>query len=27
VFQGLDSLMDPRTIAANRGRTLKDMWG
>ena len=27
VFQGLGSLMDPRVIAANRGRTLKDMWG
>ena len=27
VFQGLESLMDPRTIAGNRGKTLKDMWG
>jgi len=27
VFQGLDSLMDPRQVATNRGRTLKDMWG
>jgi small subunit ribosomal protein S5 len=27
VFQGLGSLMDPRVIAGNRGRTLKDMWG
>jgi small subunit ribosomal protein S5 len=27
VFQGLDSLMDPRVVAANRGRTLKDLWG
>jgi small subunit ribosomal protein S5 len=27
VFQGLGSLMDPRIIAAHRGRTLKDMWG
>jgi small subunit ribosomal protein S5 len=27
VFQGLGSLMDPRQIAANRGKTVKDMWG
>ena len=27
VFQGLDSLMDARVIAANRGRPVKDMWG
>lgn len=27
VFQGLESLMDPRTIAGNRGKTLKDLWG
>ncbi len=27
VFQGLDSLMDPRLVAANRGRPVKDMWG
>jgi small subunit ribosomal protein S5 len=27
VFQGLGSLMDPKEIAANRGRALKDMWG
>jgi small subunit ribosomal protein S5 len=27
VFQGLDSLMDARNIAANRGKTLKDLWG
>jgi small subunit ribosomal protein S5 len=27
VFQGLGSLMDPRLIAANRGRPVKDMWG
>jgi small subunit ribosomal protein S5 len=27
VFQGLGSLMDPRQIAGNRGRALKDMWG
>jgi len=27
VFQGLGSLMDPRVVAANRGRGLKDMWG
>jgi small subunit ribosomal protein S5 len=27
VFQGLQSLMDPRIVAANRGRTLKDLWG
>jgi small subunit ribosomal protein S5 len=27
VFQGLDSLMEARDIAANRGKTLKDLWG
>ncbi len=27
VFQGLDSLMDPRQVATNRGRPVKDMWG
>jgi len=27
VFAGLESLMDARTVAANRGRTLKDFWG
>ncbi len=27
VFQGLDSLMEPREIAANRGKILKDFWG
>ncbi len=27
VFQGLDSLMEPRVIAANRGKILKDFWG
>ncbi len=27
VFQGLDSLMDPRTVAGARGKTLKDFWG
>ena len=27
VFQGLESLMDPRTIAGARGKTLKDFWG
>jgi small subunit ribosomal protein S5 len=27
VFAGLDSLMEARTVAANRGRTLKDFWG
>ncbi len=27
VFQGLGSLMDPRTVAGSRGKTLKDFWG
>jgi len=27
VFQGLESLMDPRTVAGARGKTLKDFWG
>jgi small subunit ribosomal protein S5 len=27
VFQGLGSLMDPRVVAANRGRALKELWG
>ncbi len=27
VFAGLDSMMDARSVAANRGRTLKDLWG
>ena len=27
VFQGLGAIMDPRVVAANRGRGLKDMWG
>jgi small subunit ribosomal protein S5 len=27
VFQGLESLMEPRAIAANRGKNLKDLWG
>lgn len=27
VFQGLDSLMEARDIAANRGKTIKDLWG
>jgi small subunit ribosomal protein S5 len=27
VFQGLGSLMEPRVIAANRGKNLKDLWG
>ncbi len=27
VFAGLGSIMDARSVAANRGRTLKDLWG
>lgn len=27
VFQGLGSLMEPRVVAGNRGKTLKDLWG
>jgi len=27
VFQGLESLMDAREVAGNRGRGLKDIWG
>ena len=27
VFQGLGAIMDPRVVAANRGRGLRDMWG
>jgi small subunit ribosomal protein S5 len=27
VFQGLDTLMEPKIVAANRGKTLKDLWG
>jgi small subunit ribosomal protein S5 len=27
VFQGLESLMEPRAVAANRGKILKDFWG
>jgi small subunit ribosomal protein S5 len=26
-FEGLDSLMNARTIAKNRGKSLKEMWG
>jgi small subunit ribosomal protein S5 len=27
VFHGLDSLMEAHDVAANRGKTLKDLWG
>ena len=27
VFAGIDRLMDPRTVAANRGKTVNEMWG
>ena len=27
VFEGLDGLMDARTVARGRGKTIKDMWG
>jgi len=27
VFQGLESIMEPRTVATNRGKILKEMWG
>lgn len=27
VFQGLESLMEPRAVAANRGKIIKDLWG
>lgn len=27
VFAGLGELMEPRTVAANRGKTMKDLWG
>ncbi len=27
VFQGLDSLMEARDVAANRGKIIKDVWG
>lgn len=27
VFQGLGSLMEPRSIAENRGKIIKDLWG
>ena len=27
VFDGVDSMMDAKTVAKNRGKTLKDLWG
>jgi small subunit ribosomal protein S5 len=27
VFNGVDNLMDAKTVAKNRGKTLKDFWG
>ncbi len=27
VFEGLEGLMDARTVARGRGKTIKDMWG
>ena len=27
VFQGLESLLDAREVSANRGKTIKDLWG
>ena len=27
VFNGVDNLMDAKTVAKNRGKTLKDLWG
>jgi small subunit ribosomal protein S5 len=27
VFEGLENLMDARTVAYNRGKTVKEMWG
>ncbi len=27
VFEGVDSMMDAKTVAKNRGKTLKDLWG
>lgn len=27
VFDGVDNMMDARTVAKNRGKTLKDLWG
>lgn len=27
VFNGVDSMMDAKTVAKNRGKTLKDLWG
>jgi small subunit ribosomal protein S5 len=27
VFDGVDKLMDAKTVAKNRGKTIKDLWG
>ena len=27
VFNGVDNMMDAKTVAKNRGKTLKDLWG
>lgn len=27
VFAGVDNLMDAKTVAKNRGKTIKDLWG
>jgi small subunit ribosomal protein S5 len=27
VFDGVDNLMDAKTVAKNRGKTIKDLWG
>jgi small subunit ribosomal protein S5 len=27
VFDGVDNIMDAKTVAKNRGKTLKDLWG
>lgn len=27
VFEGIDGMMDAKTVAKNRGKTLKDLWG
>ncbi len=27
VFDGVDNMMDAKTVAKNRGKTLKDLWG
>jgi small subunit ribosomal protein S5 len=27
VFSGVDNMMDAKTVAKNRGKTLKDLWG